>query len=184
MTQRPLESPPVDGALDGHRIRARQLFISWSHMDREWVERLQTMNRRRCAASELPELLGAAEEEGLCILPRGGIDNTSIGHLGAGCFPECRSHAWISSTASPASRSAVARATSMVASEPLERRHTARWRASPARNGAALASQSLAPSSPIGADHPGRDRSDPLLRAAAAAVAAAAQVRPRRNGPR
>jgi hypothetical protein len=35
----------------------------------------------------------------------------------------------------------------MVASEPLTRRHTARWRSSPARNGAALASQSLAAAS-------------------------------------
>lgn len=45
MTQRLLESPPLDGALDGHRIRARQLFISYSQKDREWVERLQTMIR-------------------------------------------------------------------------------------------------------------------------------------------
>ena len=36
----------------------------------------------------------------------------------------------------------------MVASEPLTRRYTARWRASPARNGAALASQSLAADRP------------------------------------
>jgi hypothetical protein len=69
MRPRPLESPPVDGALDGHRTRARQLFISRSHKDREWVERLQTMIRPPvCAASELPELPGVAEEEGLRIL--------------------------------------------------------------------------------------------------------------------
>ncbi|HBH73634.1 MAG TPA: hypothetical protein DDY43_09370 [Synechococcales bacterium UBA10510] len=35
----------------------------------------------------------------------------------------------------------------MPASDPLTRRHTARWRASPARNGAPLASQSLAAAS-------------------------------------
>jgi hypothetical protein len=69
---------------------------------------------------------GEAEEEGLCILPTGGTDNTALGHLGPGRFSEGRSHTWISSTASPASRPAAARPVSMVASEPLERLHTAR----------------------------------------------------------
>jgi hypothetical protein len=35
----------------------------------------------------------------------------------------------------------------MVASDPLTRRHTLKWRASPARNGSPLASQSLAAAS-------------------------------------